>query len=137
MTLTIGEVALGARVNIQTVRYYERRGLLPKPPRSHSGYRQYDVDAIARLRFIKRAQDLGFQLEEIAELLSLRIEHGGACSAVEAKTKAKIDTVDGKIRELQRMRSVLANLVAACEAREVTADCPILETLSEAESEDE
>jgi len=131
MAMTIGEVASGARVNIQTVRYYERRGLLPEAPRSRAGYRQYDRDAVTRLRFIKRAQDLGFQLEEIAELLSLRVEHGDACSAVEARAMAKIETVDGKIRELRRLRGVLANLVAACEAREMTADCPILEMLSE------
>ncbi len=87
MAMTIGQVAAGAGVNIQTVRYYERRGLLPRAPRTASGYRQYDPDAVARLRFIKRAQDLGFSLQEIAELLELRVEHGAACAAVEAKAK--------------------------------------------------
>lgn len=133
MSLTIGRVAAGAGVNVQTVRYYERRGLLPEPPRTRAGYRQYGGDTVQRLRFIKRAQELGFQLEEIAELLDLRIAHGDACATVEAKALAKIDMVDGKIRELQRMRSVLANLVEACEARELTGECPILETLSEDE----
>ncbi|HEX9728064.1 MAG TPA: MerR family DNA-binding protein [Gemmatimonadales bacterium] len=131
MSLTIGRVAASAGVNLQTVRYYERRGLLPAPPRSRAGYRQYGGDTVSRLRFIKRAQELGFQLEEIKELLDLRVEHGDACTAVEAKAQAKIDTVDGKIRELRRLRAVLASLVASCAARELTADCPILETLSE------
>lgn len=121
-------------MNIQTVRYYERRGLLPQAPRSQAGYRQYGDDTVARLQFINRAQELGFQLEEIREHLELRIEHGDACTTVEAKAKAKIETFDRrKIRELERMRSVLANLVEACEAREPTGDCPILETLSESE----
>jgi len=92
MTMTIGKVASGAGVNLQTVRYYERRGLLPRPPRAASGYRQYDANAVARLRFIKRAQDLGFSLAEIGELLELRIEHGAACAAVEARAREKIAT---------------------------------------------
>lgn len=131
MTMTIGQVASGAGVNIQTVRYYERRGLLPRAPRSASGYRQYNADAVARLRFIRRAQDLGFSLEEIGELLELRVEHGAACAAVEAKAKEKIAMVETKIGELGRMRTVLAELAHACELREPTSACPILETLSE------
>lgn len=131
MTITIGKVASGAGVNVQTVRYYERRGLLPKAPRTASGYRTYDTEAVARLRFIKRAQDLGFSLEEITELLELRVEHGAACTAVEAKVKDKIAMVERKIDELQRMKSVLTELSRACEQRELTGDCPILEALSE------
>lgn len=133
MSLSISEVAAGAGVNIQTVRYYERRGLLPEAPRSRAGYRQYEDDTVARIRFIKRSQQLGFQLEEIGELLDLRIEHGDACAAVEARAMAKIDTVDGKIRELNRIRVVLSNLVEACEVRAPTGDCPILASLSEEE----
>jgi len=131
MTITIGQVASGAGVNVQTVRYYERRGLLPKAPRTAGGYRTYDTEAVARLRFIKRAQDLGFSLEEITELLELRVEHGAACTAVEAKAKDKIAMVERKIDELQRMKSVLTELSRACEQRELTGDCPILEALSE------
>jgi len=133
MTMTIGQVASSAGVNIQTVRYYERRGLLPRAPRTASGYRQYEADVVARLRFIKRAQDLGFSLEEIAELLELRLEHGAACATVEAKAKEKIAMVEEKIGELERMRSVLAELARACELREPWSDCPILETLDEGE----
>ncbi|HEX9691413.1 MAG TPA: MerR family DNA-binding protein [Gemmatimonadales bacterium] len=131
MTMTIGQVASGAGVNIQTVRYYERRGLLPKAPRTPSGYRQYDPEAVARLRFIKRAQELGFSLEEVAELLELRVEHGAACQAVESKAKEKIAMVESKIGELERMKAVLVELARACDVREPTSDCPILATLSE------
>ncbi len=131
MTMTIGQVAAGAGVNIQTVRYYERRGLLPEAPRTPGGYRTYDPDGVARLRFIKRAQDLGFSLEEIAELLELRVEHGAACEAVEARAKEKIAMIEEKTGELERMRTVLVELSRACDLREPTSDCPILETLSE------
>ncbi len=131
MTITIGQVASGAGVNVQTVRYYERRGLLPKAPRTPGGYRTYDTEAVARLRFIKRAQDLGFSLEEITELLELRVEHGAACAAVEAKAKDKIAMVEKKIDELQRIKAVLYELSRACDLREPTSDCPILEALSE------
>ena len=130
-TMRIGAVATRADVNIQTVRYYERRGLLPEAPRTQAGYRTYDPDAVARLRFIKRAQDLGFSLEEISELLELRVEHGAACTAVEAKAKEKIATVEQKIDELERMKRVLFELAHACDLREPTSDCPILEALSE------
>ncbi len=131
MTMTIGQVASGAEVNIQTVRYYERRGLLPEAPRTPGGYRMYDPEADARLRFIKRAQDLGFSLEEIAELLEFRVEHGAACEAVEAKAEEKIAMVEKKMGELRRIKTVLVELSRACDLREPTSDCPVLETLSE------
>ena len=131
MTLTIGRVATRARVNIQTVRYYERRGLIPPPSRTPSGYRQFSDDAVARIRFIKRAQDLGFSLKEIAGLLALRVDHETACGAVEQKTRAKIALVQQKIRELEGMKAALERLVAACETREPTGDCPIIETLEQ------
>lgn len=131
MALTIGQLAERAGVNIQTVRYYERRGLMPKPARTGTGYRQYPPDATDRLRFIKRAQDLGFSLEEIAELLALRVEHASACAAVEARAREKIALVEHKMGELERMKRTLQRLAAACEAREPTGDCPILEALEE------
>lgn len=131
MALTIGQVATAADVNVQTIRYYERRGLFPTPRRTPSGYRQYAEDAVARLRFIKHAQGLGFSLREIQELLTLRVRHAAACDAVERKTRAKIALVDDRIRELQRLKRTLERLAAACEARRPTADCPILEVLEE------
>lgn len=131
MALTIGQVAQAAAVNIQTIRYYERRGLFPKPPRTPAGYRQYGQDAVDRIRFIKHAQELGFTLQEIQELLALRVQHGAACDAVERKTRAKLAVVEQKIRGLERMRRTLQQLVRACIARRPTDDCPILEALTD------
>src|SRR5256885_3494974 len=105
--LTIGQVADAADVNIQTIRYYERRGLFPTPRRTPAGYRQYADDAVARLRFIKHAQELGFSLQEIQELLGLRVRHSAACDVVERKTRQKIEVVQQRIRDLQRMRRTL------------------------------
>ena len=127
MTLTIGQVAAAAAVNIQTIRYYERRGLFPTPRRTASGYRQYPEDAETRLRFIKHAQELGFSLKEIQELLVLRVRHGAACDPVEQKTRQKIELVERKIRDLERIRETLEQLAVACAARRPTDDCPILE----------
>ncbi len=131
MALTIGQVAAAADVNIQTIRYYERRGLFPPPERTPTGYRQYADEAVARLRFIKHAQELGFSLNEIQDLLGLRVRHGAACDAVERKTRQKIGVVQQRIRDLQRMKRTLERLAAACAARRPTDDCPILEVLGD------
>ena len=131
MALTIGQVATAADVNIQTIRYYERRGLFPAPRRTAGGYRQYADDAVARLRFIKHAKALGFSLEEIEDLLGLRVRHGAACDAVERKTRQKIVVVQQRIRDLQRMKRILERLASACTARQQTDDCPILEVLED------
>jgi Hg(II)-responsive transcriptional regulator len=128
-TLTIGRVAAAAAVNIQTIRYYERRGLLITPGRTPSGYRQYTEDAVNRIRFIKHAQELGFSLKEIQELLALRVRHAAACDPVARKTRLKIELVEQKIRHLGRIRETLEQLAAACAARRPTDDCPILEAL--------
>jgi len=129
MPLTIGQIASAAHVNIQTIRYYERRGLFPTPRRTPAGYRQYAEDAVARLRFIKHAQELGFSLQDVQELLALRVRHGAACDVVERKTRQKIDVVQQRIRDLQRMKRTLERLAAACAVRRPTAECPILEVL--------
>jgi len=131
MALSIGQVATAADVNIQTIRYYERRGLFPTAKRTPAGYRQYAADAVARLRFIKHAQDLGFSLNEIEELLGLRVRHGAACDAVERKTRKKIEVVRQRIRDLQRMKRTLERLAASCTARRPTDDCPILDVLED------
>lgn len=132
--MTIGQLAVRAMVNIETVRYYERRGLLPEPARTESGYRQYTSDAIARLRFIRQAQRLGFTLREIGELLALRVRHEGTCAAVGRRTHEKIALVRQKIRELQVIERSLTCLAAACAARHRTDDCPVLNALDEAET---
>lgn len=131
MPFTIGQVARAADVNIETIRYYERRGLLSPPRRTPSGYRQYNEDAVARLRFIKHAQELGFSLQEIDELLALRVRRGTACDAVARKTREKIALVERRIRDLQRIKLTLGRLADACAARELTQECPILEALED------
>jgi Hg(II)-responsive transcriptional regulator len=131
MALTIGQVASAADVNIQTIRYYERRGLVVAQRRTPAGYRQYAADAIERLRFIRHAQELGFTLKEIEELLGLRVRHGAACAAVERKTRAKLALVQQKIVALRRIERTLERLAAACAARRSTDECPILDALEE------
>ena len=131
LTMSIGKVAAAAAVNIQTIRYYERRGLLSPPRRAPSGYRQYNEDAVARLRFIKHAQELGFSLNEIDELLALRIRRGTACDGVERKTREKIDLVEQRIRDLERIKRTLQKLANACAAQKLTEECPILEALED------
>jgi len=130
--MQIGAVAEAAEVSVQTIRYYERIGVLPEPERSPSGYRQYSTDAIQRLTFITRAQDLGFTLEEIKELLQLHVEDPGVCETVKTKTFQKIRTIQQKIQRLQKMEEALETLVQYCEANQSTAECPILEYLDPA-----
>jgi MerR family mercuric resistance operon transcriptional regulator len=127
--LTIGQVARRAEVGVETVRFYERQGLLEEPARKESGYRQYTEDVVARLRFIRRAKELGFTLKEIAELLALRLDPDTSCAEVKGRAKAKIDDIDAKIRDLQRMRQALGKLVASCRGRGPISACPILDAL--------
>lgn len=127
--LTIGQLARQAGVNVETVRYYERRALLPEPPRTRAGYRQYSPDAVRRIGFIKQAQELGFTLREIAGLLALRVDPETNCEAVEAQAVDAITRIDAKVAELERMRVALRKLVKACDARRPTDDCPIIEAL--------
>lgn len=133
-TLTTGEVAEQADVNIHTVRYYEKRGLLPEPPRTAAGYRQYDPEYVARIRFVKRAQELGFTLDEIRELLDLRATPE-AGAEVREKTSEKIDEVDAKIRDLQKIRSKLVELREQCLEHGSTDDCLVLHALEESDEE--
>jgi MerR family mercuric resistance operon transcriptional regulator len=128
-TFTIGQLAKKAGVNIETVRYYERRQLIPPPPRRASGYRQYSIEYVARIQFIKRAQALGFSLGEIADLLALRVESDPVCPEVRKQAQVKIADIEAKIQMLQRMRAVLADLVQACQENELPRECPILTVL--------
>jgi MerR family mercuric resistance operon transcriptional regulator len=127
--LTTGQLAKKAQVNVETIRYYERRGLLPEPPRRASGYRQYTQDSVARIQFIKRAQALGFSLEAISELLDLRVDPNTTCGDVKKRTEAKIADIEAKIRTLQELKQALAKLAASCSGRGPTSECPILEAL--------
>jgi len=128
-SLTIGQLAKEAQVNVETVRHYERRGLMPEPPRRESGYRQYPLDSVARIRFIKRAQELGFSLQEISELLSLRIDPDTTCGDIKRKAELKVADIERKIRTLRGMKKALTKLVSSCRGRGPTSECPILEML--------
>jgi MerR family copper efflux transcriptional regulator len=129
--LTIGRIAQSAGVAIDTIRFYEREGLLPEPRRRPSGYREYDQSAVSRLRFIRRAKDLGFTLEEIRELLALSADRHGGVEGVRERAAARLQAIDERIAELQRMRDGLAELVEACPGHGAPEDCPILKALAE------
>jgi MerR family copper efflux transcriptional regulator len=128
--MTVGQLARRAGVGVQTVRYYERRHLLPTAARRASGYREFGPAALERLRFIRRAQELGFTLSEIAELLALRLDPHTTAAEVKARAGQKIDEIDGKIRDLERIRHALTHLAGHCRGgRGPTGDCPLLEAL--------
>ena len=129
MALRTGDLARLAGVNSQTLRYYERRKLLSKPNRTEAGYRLYDDEAVRRIRFIKKAQYLGFTLEEILDLLTLRADPDTPCIEVRNRAVRKIDRVGDKIRELQRIKRALTKVAAQCTGRGPVSDCPILEAL--------
>ena len=127
--LTIGKLAKRVNVNIETIRYYERRGLIPKPRRRESGYREYSDETTKRILFIKRAKDLGFSLKEVDELFSLKIAIGTTCSDVKSKAEGKIADIDDKIKILQRMKKALFKLSKVCSGAGPVTECPILEAL--------
>jgi Hg(II)-responsive transcriptional regulator len=132
-TFTIGELAGAVGVNVQTVRYYERRGLLPKPKRRASGYREYLASDVARLEFIRRAQALGFTLSEIEQLLALRVDPRTTPADMHRAVEEKIEAVEETIRDLTRISGALRKMAASCHAHGPLGDCPFLEAL---ESED-
>jgi len=135
VALTIGEVAKRSGIGLETVRFYERKGLIEEPPRTDSGYRQYPKDVVGRIRFIKRAKELGFSLKEISELLSLRVDPDTKCADVRKQTELKLADVGEKIRALQRIKTALKKLVASCVGTGPAGDCPILEALDSQEKE--
>jgi MerR family mercuric resistance operon transcriptional regulator len=132
MALKIGQLAQRAAVNLQTIRYYEREGLLPEPPRLSSGYRLYPESMVRRVRFIKRTQEIGFSME-IRELLSLRADGRRERTAVRALTQAKIADIDDKIRTLKAMRTVLNRLTDRCSGCGPVSECPTLESIDSEE----
>ncbi|AII11155.1 MerR family transcriptional regulator [Rhodococcus opacus] len=123
------ELAARAGVNVQTLRYYERRGLLAKPPRSPSGYRAYPSEAVEIVRFVKRAQEHGFTLDEIDELLHLAGGGPDDCDTARMLAQTKIAEFAGRIHDLQRMQDSLTELVATCSLPRPDRRCPILQTL--------
>ncbi len=123
--LKIGEVAKRSDVAIETVRYYERQGLLAEPDRRPSGYRQYDDSVVSRLLFIRRIKDLGFTLAEIKELLGLWFDSKTRCEHVRQRAEQKIDDIEGKIRSLQKMKRSLKRVIGQCENRNAIDECPL------------
>ena len=128
-SLTIGRIAKQADVGIDTIRFYERRGLLPAAQRSASGYRLYSTETIRRLDFIRKAKALGFTLEEIISLLGLQ-DSTGAKADVKALTRRKLEQIDTKIHDLERIRDVLSALEHDCKGTGDVRTCPIIEALS-------
>jgi len=129
VTFKIGQVATRARVNKETVRYYEKRGLIPAPDRRRSGYRIFTQRHIDQIKFIKRAQQLGFTLSEIKELLELRMGEDTTCSEVKSEAQEKYRDVISKIEDLQRIRDTLLDLIDSCSGEGPKGDCPILGAL--------
>ena len=129
--MRIGELSAETSVSIQTLRYYERRGLLPAPHRRASGFRVYDPDTTRRVRFIRRAQDRGFTLQEIGGLLAFWEHPAKACGAVEQRARDTLERIDLKIADLKRMRSGLSHYVTACRNGRPLEGCPLLQALGE------
>jgi DNA-binding transcriptional MerR regulator len=121
-----GEVAQQAEVNTQTLRYYERRGLLPEPERTAAGYREYSMDAVRLVRFVKRAQQLGFTLNDVEELLHLAGGGPASCVAAKSMARTRIADLEQRIEELVGMRDALWALVDTCERPRKDRDCPLL-----------
>ena len=126
--MRIGELARTVDVNVETIRYYQRIGLLELPKKPYGGMRSYNDESLQRLRFIRRAQQLGFSLEDIRELLELS---SSDCERVEKLAVEKLSLVKAKLRQLRRIESILARTVEQCARRKGTQPCPIIETLSE------
>lgn len=135
-SLTIGQVAKAAGVGVETVRFYERQGLIEQPPRPREGYRRYPPETVAALRFIRRAKELGFTLPEIAELLGFCRHEAVDCATVRQQAETKIADIEERMAALGRMRDALGALVEACRERGHVGQCPLLETLVEESKED-
>lgn len=125
------EVAAAAGVNAETLRYYERRGLLAEPRRGDSGYRAYAPDAVRVVRFVKEAQRLGFTLDEVTSLLELGAGGPDSCAAVREMAGARLAELDGRIKTLEAMRDSLQRLVATCSRPRAQRDCPLLQSIED------
>ena len=126
--MTIGRLAKEASVNVETIRYYQRRGLMPEPPKPVKGHRRYAAEAARRVRFIKRAQVLGFTLEEIASLLKL--EEARACTATRNLATHKLELIENKLADLRAIRKALTSLLRQCDSGAAKGSCPIIRALA-------
>jgi MerR family mercuric resistance operon transcriptional regulator len=126
--MTIGQVAKLAGVGVETIRFYEREGLLNKPKRRESGYRMFGPEVVIRIRFIKNVKELGFSLKEIRELLFLRVDSRGTAAEVKKRVDSKIDQIDRRIGDLKKVRNALAQLSRSV-GKSSASDCPLLDVL--------
>lgn len=127
--MKIGEIAEQAGVSVQTVRYYERRGLLPEPKRTRSGYRAYGPADVQRLSFVRRAKDLGFTLSEVGELLELRVRSGTSAADVRTSAVRKLESTRRKMRDLRRIAAALERLISTCDAHGAPEACTLMHAL--------
>lgn len=126
--LTIGRLARAAGINVETIRYYQRIGLIEEPPRPSQGYRRYPAETVARIRFIKRAQELGFTLQEVQELLSL---HDGDCDEARLLAEKKRAVIQARINDLQAIQAELETLIEACRSSDGQHRCALIERLTD------
>ncbi len=126
---TIGELSRLSQVNIETIRYYEKIGIMPNPPRNSSGYRIYSTPHLERLSFVRRSRELGFSQPEVRKLLALVDEHKYTCGEVREMTTKHLLTVRNKIKDLRKLEKALANMVSECDGGDIP-DCPIVDVLS-------
>lgn len=131
--MTIGKAAETAGVNVETIRFYERKGLIEQPPKSGRGYRQYSETLVAQVRFIKEAQLLGFSLREVRGLLEICADRRSDCADVRSRVLAKKREIESKIERLQRLDAALARLITACPGSGTIEGCPILGSLLQAQ----
>jgi MerR family mercuric resistance operon transcriptional regulator len=129
MLLNIGQVARQTGVTVETVRFYEKQGLIAAPQRSDAGYRQYPPETVKRVQFIQHAKEVGFTLKDIGDLLALRREPGTTCTDIKLRATQKIEEVDQKIQDLKRIREALGRMIMKCSGRGALSECPILEVL--------
>jgi len=132
--MTIGAVAKAAGVGVETVRFYERKKLIGQPARPLGGIRRYDRQSVQRIRFIKQAQELGFTLAEVMQLLELRLDPTRNCAEVKAEAEAKICDIDSKVESLRTMRAALVEITRSCVGDGPTSECPILDAIEESAS---
>lgn len=132
-SLTIGQVADRAGVGVETIRFYERKGLINRPRRPASGYRHYPAEVVQRVRFIRHAKDVGFTLKEISGLLALRVDPESTCADVRNRARAKIEGIEKRIEDLAVMKGALERLARRCRGQGPTTECPILEELDREE----
>ena len=130
MNLTVGKLAVAAGVGVETIRFYERRGLLQRPEKKAASYREYAPDDVARIRFIKNAQAIGFTLNEIGELLQLEQDSRAQCGDVQERAQKKVELVDQKIADLTRMRAELTRLAGCCPSDQPLSECRLMNCLS-------